>query len=105
MKSVHLIRKILESDFCVADATGVADATRGHYMLGLPILLNHIKVISFSINHSTLVQHYGKQIVFVLLLWWPIEMCRGRYTFFRTKKISTPQILIEKHESSFMKKY
>ena len=45
MKSVHLIKKNLESDFCVADATRVADATFGHYMLGLPIILNHIKVI------------------------------------------------------------
>ena len=83
MKSVHLRKKNLESDFCVADATSVADATFGHYMLGLPIILNHIKVISFSINHSTLVQHYGSKIVFVLLLCW--LMCRGRYTFFRTR--------------------
>ena len=88
MKSVHLIKKILESDFCVADATSVADATFGHYMLGLPIILNHIKVISFSINHSTLVQHFRNKIVYVLLLWWPIAMCRGRYTFFRTKNFS-----------------
>ena len=85
MKSVHLIKKKMESGFCVADATSVADATFAHYMLGLPIILNHIKVISFSINHSTLVQHYGNKIVFVLLLWWRIAMCRGRYTFFRTK--------------------
>ena len=81
MKSVHLIKKKLESDFCVADATF------GHYMLGFPIILNHIKVISFSINHSTLVQQYGNKIVFVLLL------------------ISPLKIPIEKHESSFMKKY
>ena len=69
MKSVHLIKKKLESDFCVADATSVADATFGHYMLGLPIILNHITVVSFSINHSTLVQHHGNKIVFVPLLW------------------------------------
>ena len=86
MKSVHLIKKKLESDFCVADATSVADATFGHYMLGLPMILNHIKVISFTINHSTLVQHYGNIKGFVLLLWWPIAMCCGRYTIFRTKK-------------------
>ena len=88
MKSVHLLKKNLESDFCVADATSVADATFGHYMLGLPIILNHIKVISFSINHGTLVQHFGNKIVIVQLLWWPIAMCRGRYTFFRTKHFS-----------------
>ena len=88
MKSVHLTKKNLERDFCVADATSVADATFGHYMLGLPIILNHIKVISFSINHSTLVQHFGNKIVLVLLRWWPIAMCRGRYTFFRTKNFS-----------------
>ena len=65
---------------------------RGRYIwalyVRLPIILNHITVISFSINHSTLVQHHGNKIVFVLLLWWPIAMCRGRYTFFRTKNFS-----------------
>ena len=85
MKSVHLIKKNLESDFCVADATSVADATFGHYMLGLPIILNHIKVILFSINHSTFVQHYGNKIVFVLLLWWPIA------TLFSVQKFSPPK--------------
>ena len=58
MKSAHLISKNLERDFYVADATSVANATFWHYMLGLPIILNHIKVILFSINHSTLVQHF-----------------------------------------------
>ena len=88
MKSVHLIKNNLESDLCVADATSVADATFGHYMSGLPIILNRIKVILFSINHSTLAQHYGNKIIFVLLLWWLTAMCRGRYTFFRTRNFS-----------------
>ena len=55
MKSVHLMEKKLESDFCVVDATSVADATFGHYMLALPMILNHIKFIQFSVNHGILV--------------------------------------------------
>ena len=58
MKSVHL-EKNLESDFCIADAASITDATFGYYMLALPIILNHIKYVSFSVNHGILVQHCG----------------------------------------------
>ena len=54
MKTVHFVQTKMGNDFCVADA----DATTGHFMLALPIILNHIKFISFSVNHGTLVQHY-----------------------------------------------
>ena len=58
MKTVHFVQRKMGNDFCVADATSVADATTGHFMLALPIILNHIKFISFSVNHGTLVQPY-----------------------------------------------
>ena len=48
MKMVHLMKK-----------KSVADATTGYYMLALPIILNHIKLISFSVKNGTLVQHYA----------------------------------------------
>ena len=53
------MEKIMESDFCVADAASVADATFRHYMLALRIILNDIKFISFSVNHGILVQRFG----------------------------------------------
>ena len=53
------MKKKMENDFCVAEATSVADATTGYYMLALPIILNHIKLISFSVKNGTLVQHYA----------------------------------------------
>ena len=36
------MKKKNESYFYVVDATSVADITFEHYMLGLPIILNHI---------------------------------------------------------------
>ena len=46
MKSVHLMEKILESDFCVTDATSVADSTFGHYLyVSLAMILKQIKFI------------------------------------------------------------
>ena len=56
---VHLMKKKMENDFCVADATSVADATTGYHMLALSTILNHIKLISFSVKNGTLVQHYA----------------------------------------------
>ena len=53
------MKKKMENDFCVAYATSVVDATTGYYMLALPIILNHINLISFSVKNGTLVQHYA----------------------------------------------
>ena len=53
---VHLMKKKMENDFCVVDATSVADPTTGYYMLALTIILNHIKLISFSVKNGTILQ-------------------------------------------------
>ena len=49
MKTVHFVQKKMEMIFVSRTLQA---------LLALPIILNHIKFISFSVNHGNLVQHH-----------------------------------------------
>ena len=53
------MKKKMENDFLCRGRYKRQDAITGYHMLALPIILNHIKLISFSVKNGTLVQHYA----------------------------------------------